>query len=429
MRSLQKILKLVVVSLGMLVPGTILSADVLHACPFCSAPSLTLSEQVAQSDVVILVQWTSAVKGTKEQSGTTTYEVLDVVRAPQAGAPTKGEKIELVRFRAGKEGDMFMLFGTKSAKLEWGSPLEVTEASYEYIKHSPSPELPTQKRLAYFLKYLEYPDLLVANDAYAEFANAPYHDIVPVAEHLPREKLRGWITDEKIQTSRLGLYGLLLGLCGNEDDAKLMESKITQPADDFRLGIDGIIGGYLLLTKETGLEVVEKSKLRDKTVPFSETYAAMQALRFMWQYGDNRISHDRLRQSMRILLDRTELADLVIADLSRWKDWDSQDRLYSLYGAEGYDIPSIKRAIVRFLLVSTKDIPKPKTEVSANATDPKPAAGTPAVEPAKTPTSKEANAQPVEVPAHVTHGLELIAKIREKDPKTVSEVERFFFVK
>ncbi|MDA0834408.1 MAG: hypothetical protein O2955_06185 [Planctomycetota bacterium] len=420
MRSLMKNLAICLVLLAS-------TTAVALACPFCSAPSLTLSEQVAQADVVVLVQWTDAVKGNKESAGATTYEVLDIVRAPQAGAPKKGEKIELVRYRAGKEGDLFVLLGTKTGKLEWGSPLDVSEASYEYIKLAPSPELPIQKRLAYFLKYLEYPDLLVANDAYAEFANAPYHEIAALTDEFPREKLREWITSQKVQTSRLGLYGLLLGLSGNEDDAELMEKTITAPSEEFRLGIDGIIGGYLLLKGEPGLEIIESSKLRDKTVPFSETYAAMQALRFMWQYGDEKISHERLRESMRILLDRPELADLVIADLARWKDWNSQERLAKLYGAEEYNIPSIKRAIVRFLLVSTKDIPKPTIETKAK--DNEDVAVASAQNGKTNPTDKDESATPTELPKHVVRGEKLLDEIRKKDPKTVSEVERFFFVK
>jgi hypothetical protein len=58
---------------------------------------------------------------------------------------------------------------------------------------------------------------------------------------------------------------------------------------------------------------------------------------------------------MRLLLDRPEIADLVIADLGRWKDWSVQDRLMELYGEDDYNIPYIKRAIVRYLLASCSD--------------------------------------------------------------------------
>ena len=48
------------------------------ACPFCSAPSLTLSEQVAETDAVALVQWVEATKPTEESAGRTKYEIVDV---------------------------------------------------------------------------------------------------------------------------------------------------------------------------------------------------------------------------------------------------------------------------------------------------------------------------------------------------------------
>ena len=212
---------------------------------------------------------------------------------------------------------------------------------------------------------------------------------------MPREKIRKWITNRDTPATRLGLYGLLLGLSGTAKDAELMKKKIIEETDDFRLGIDGVISGYLLLTGAKGLDVVDNAKLKNKEVPFSETYAAMQALRFIWSYGEDNIDKERLRQSMRILLDRPELADLVIADLARWKDWSVQDRLMNLYGADEYNIPSIKRAVVRYMLVCSKDAPQ---------------------------------GDAAETPDYVEDAKEHLETLRDKDPKTVREAERFFFI-
>lgn len=369
-----------------------------EACPFCAAPSLTLAEQVAQSDGTILVQWASGVKATDDSAGSTTFEVKQVVRNFKDLAKV-GAKITLPRYRAGKAGDLFMLMGTqidKGKSIEWGSPLEVTEGSFNYISQAPNPELPIAKRLEYYVKFLEFSDQLVANDAYGEFANAPYEDIVKIGTKLPRDKIRGWVTNPETPATRMGLYGLLIGLCGNADDAKAIEAKILQKSDEFRLGIDGLISGYLLLTGAKGLDVIDKAKLSNKDVPFSETYAAMQAIRFHMQYGEGKIERERLLASMRILLERPELADLVIADLSRWKDWSLQDRLMKMYGNGEYNIPSIKRAIVRFMLVSSKDLPK-EAVAGENA----------------------------KLPKHVEVGLANIKLLREKDPKTVSEAEKY----
>lgn len=370
-------------------------ATAVTACPFCSAPSLTLTEQLAQSDAAALVHWVDATKGSDANpAGDTTYEVVDVLKG-SGDSPKKGQRITLARYRAGQKGDLFLLMGTQGTVIEWSSPLEVTEASYNYMAQAPSPESPTQERLAYFLKFVEYPDPLVANDAYAEFANAPYKDIAPLAGKLPREKVRAWVMNPDTPATRLGLYGLLLGLCGTDEDAALMKEKISESTQDFRLGIDGVMSGYLLLAGEEGLHLIDKTKLKNKQAPFSETYAAMQALRFMWTYAPARIDKARLRQSMRTLLDRPELADLVVADLARWKDWSVQDRLMELYGAEEYDIPSIKRAIIRYMLVSTKDAP---------------------------------SADGVEQPDHVKKAKQHLAVLRKMDPKTVREAERFFFL-
>ena len=377
------------------------------ACPFCSAPSLTLSEQYAKADAAILGQWISGEMATKDRLGSTTYEIVQVARTPFKSAENgkaengkaveKGKQITLERYRAGKKGDLSLLLGSRSKgeSIEWGSPLDVSAASYNYIVEAPSQETKPEQRLTYYLKYLENSDRLVADDAYSEFANAPYKNIVPLANQFPRESLRKWLVSPDVPATRTGLYGLMLGLCGSADDAPLMQAKIMESGQDFRLGIDGVMGGYLMLTGEKGLAEIEKSKLQDKQVAFSETYAAMQALRFLWSHGEGRISGERLKTSMRLLLDRPEVADLVIGDLTRWKDWSIQARLMELYGADEYNIPSLKRAIIRYMIASTKDVPAGGGDTT---------------------------------PRHATEGARYLEELRNKDAKMVNDAERFFFL-
>lgn len=390
-----------------------------QCCPFCSAPSLTLSEQVAQADAVVLVKWVTGQPAKLSDAGSTEFEVVEIVHQPEGSKLSEGSKINLIRYRAAKAGDQFMLFGTKvESAIEWGSPLEVTKEAYHYMRNSPKPGSEPTERLQYFLKYLETGDKMVADDAFGEFANAAYADVAKLTTELPRLKLRKWMSSKEIAPGRLGLYGMMLGLCGNDEDAKLMETKIVEPTNDFRLGIDGIMGGYLLLTGDKGLTLLEESKFQDKKAPFSETYAALQAVRFMWQYGDGRISAERLRQSMRLLLDRPELADLVIADLSRMKDWSVQDKLMSMYDNET-NIPSVKRAIVRYMLSSIKDTGEKKSD---NAS----AGGAGAVSSADNSATK----LPEHVlPQHVLKGQKCLKELEEKDPKTVTEAKRFFLAK
>ena len=388
------------------------TASMAMACPFCAAPSLTLGEQLDGADAAVLVEWVAGKEPTEKLPGSTTYNIVEVVRGSK-DVLKKGKPVVLSRFRVGKKGDLFVLLGTKGKIIEWGSPLEVTKKSYQYMIEAPSPGTNPVKRLAYYLKFFENEDSMIANDAYAEFANAPYDDITKLAKQMPREKIQKWLLSDTTSVTRIGLYGLMLGLCGNEKDAELMQEKINQSTGDFRLGIDGVISGYLLLTGAKGLDDIDRTKLKNlylvdkngkhildkdgekQPIPFSETYAAMQALRFMWTYGEGRIDKDRLRQSMRLLLTRSELADLVIADLARWKDWAVADDVMALYTAEEYNIPSIKRAIVRFMLVASRDY------------------------------------QPgdnVQVPEYVTKAKSHLATIKKTDPATYRQAERFFLL-
>jgi len=369
-----------------------------EGCPLCGAPALTFSEQYSKADAAVLVQWVGAVEPTEKDLGSTTYEIVEVARAPETTLQ-KGQKITLERFRAGKKGNLALILGTrtKAETIEWGNPLEVTETAYHYISQAPPPESPPAKRLAYFVNFLEYPDPGIAADAYQEFANAPYKDVVSITKAMPRDKLRRWIADDKTPPSRLNLYGLMLGLCGNDEDAALMEQKIVDTNEDFRLGIDGVMGGYLLLTGEKGLKVIENSKIVAKNVPFSEAYSARQAILFIAMYGAGRIPAERLNASLRLMLEtRPELADLLIGDLARAKDWGLQKRLMELYGTEGYDIPAVKRAIARFMIASTKDVPSGGAEQRT--------------------------------PPHAEQGAKFLEQLRAKDPKIVGEAERYFFL-
>ncbi|MEZ5940975.1 MAG: hypothetical protein R3C18_06260 [Planctomycetaceae bacterium] len=380
-------------SFSVLLACLVLGVSVANACPFCSAPSLTLTEQLNSSEAAVLVQWKGGKPANLDEgfAGTTTYEVVRVVH--DATSKLKpGETLQLDRYRAGKSGDLFVLLGTVNENVEWSSPLEVTETTFNYMTQAPTKEEPAAKRLSYFLKFLEFSDSVIANDAYAEFANAPYADIVAIKEQFPKEKLREWLVDPQVNPTRIGLYGMMLGLCGEPTDAAFLEKKILEPTDEFRLGIDGVMGGYLLLTGSKGLDTLVENKLAPSDTLFSETFAAMQALRFMWTYGDQRIPAEDLRKSMRVLLGRPNLADLVIVDLARWQDWGVMAQLVGLYNEKEYDIPSIKRAIVRFLMIATK-----------------------------------ADSESGITPQQSELAQKSLDMLRESDPKTVKAAEKYFF--
>jgi len=372
-------------------------------CPFCDAPSLTLSELLEESQHLLLAKWTGGDKPTNESAGTAKFTIIEVAKSKD-DAFKVGEEIVLPQYIAGNEDGSYILMGPDTKLIDWHVPSEATAETWKYVKNLPPPvtdEKDKIERLAYFLDYLEHPETTVSNDAYGEFAAAAYEVIKPLSDRMPREKLRAWVTSSETSVSRLGLYGLLLGLCGKEEDAAAMKEKILNANADFRLGIEGVMSGYLIITKEAGLKVLEDNKMLAKTyvnqdgeekkLPFSETYAAMQTLRFMWVYEPDCIPKQRLKESMRLLLNRPQMADLVIADLARWKDWGVQDQLMTMYDDTDYNIPSVKRAIIKYFHYCTEDVPE--------------------------------DADPL--PEYAVSAAEHMKTLEEKDPKTVRMTKRF----
>ncbi len=364
-------------------------------CPFCPPASATLSEQAAESDAVALVRLVKTAKA-KDKAATTTLEVVSILKNFGDRLEEKGE-VQVPGEASGKMGDLFLLMGTAegrdAAVFTWDAPQPISEIGFYYLKQAPGPEAPKEKRLRYFLKFLEYPDPLLATDAYSEFAKADYSDLVLIKDALPREKIRQWIKNPDTLASRLGLYGLMLGISGKKSDAELLEAKILDDADKTRLGIDGIMGGYLLLTGDAGMDLLEKTKIKNPKAPIADVHAAMAAFRFLWQYGQGVIPKDRLRSAMRLLVDRPDVADMAIADLARWQDWSVQDRLMEIYKKGNPDNPlgeiTVRRAVIRYMIAGTLD-----------GTD---------------------NPTP---PPHVANAKKHLEALRKLDPRTVENFER-----
>src|SRR4051812_45533925 len=109
-------------SLRLMIGGFLaLAAGAALACPFCAGPQLTMAEQVQQADAVALVRWASGTPAKDQDPGSTDYEILEILRQPETSDFERGQELTLVRYRAAKPGDLFLLLGTKSgAILDWG---------------------------------------------------------------------------------------------------------------------------------------------------------------------------------------------------------------------------------------------------------------------------------------------------------------------
>ncbi len=372
------------------------SASVAMACPFCAPTDPTLSERVSQADAALLGQWVSAQKAENSAGGQTKFSVLSALKFPEQQKP---ETIQVPDFVRGQTGDLFLLLGqldpdSKSIIL-WERPEAITETAFQYVNQAPAPETAPAKRLEYFHRFLEFPDALIGDDAYAEFAKAPYEAVFLARESFSREKLRKWLTSDDVLAPRRGLYGLMLGLVGNQEDAELLRGLIDDNSDTVRLGIDGVMAGFVLINGNEGLQHLRRTIFEDPDTPITDVHAALTAMRFLWTSGPPDVSRDSIKATARAALDRPEAADLAIADLARWKDWSVQDQLMTLYMQKKSDNPlgqiATRRAIIRYFLASTLD-----------------------------------KGEATETPEHIERANKYLAEIRKIDPRGVAAAERIF---
>lgn len=328
----------------------------------------TFGEAFHRYKTVAIGEFVDAGETDQRSWVTATFRVTDVLQ----GAAEHVGQLVTVRIQSGPtSGDVAVLVTDREARQATSaqpafaafSRIGISPAAVRYVASLPRERDASAESLPFYIRFLEHDDETIARDAFGHCSTADCSTLRTIADQLPRESLRRWVMSDEIDVRRRGFYGLMLGACGEEKDQALLHSKIVEESGQFYPGGDGIIAGYFLLAGEPGLAFVEKRNLRDDAVSFHETYFAMVALRTLWNVAvdskehedssETKITKDRLRQSMRILLGRPNLADLAIGELTHWSDWSQMDEIYALYGAEGYDVPTIRRAIIRYFLMAT----------------------------------------------------------------------------
>ena len=386
----------------------------VSACPFCIAPMQTWAEMVSEANVVVLARLVSTSDGSNKQAPHAMMEVMKVHKGKSlipasnlvslddyvfgqtgdvfllkgslqdvglpaltdtfandyeenvTGKPNSDSKIQTVSATAVKDssnvsvlkpakGETEESLGDSKKELVWDYVERVTEESFSYIVNAPDPSVDPVERLKYFVKFLEHSDQLVASDAWGEFANSQYSDIAKIRELYPRASLRTWISNKNTSPERLGLYGMLLGLCGTSEDALFLRQQIGQPVnDDIRFGVEGMMGGLLLLEGEGGLQFLEKTRIETPGVSSLECFAVVQALQFVYVYEPDLLPKQRLRDALHPLVQHSEMREIVIRNLARWEDWGVLAQLGEAYEASKADDQQTAMAVVGFLLTCQK---------------------------------------------------------------------------
>ncbi|QDU94156.1 hypothetical protein [Lignipirellula cremea] len=324
----------VLLSAGILL-GAAFSAGSAWACPFCAAQSQTFAQEMASSDIFALVKLREAPPKYDPDSAdlAKTPFLIDQVLKGAEHLPPLGDQKErvlpLLFFGEGQIGDTFLVTGVDPPKLLWSTPMKVTPAIEKYLLALDS--LPTEgpARMAHFYPYLEHPDEVLARDAYDEFALAPYSDLIGIREQLNHEQVVGWIKTPEIPSHRRRLYFVMLSVINQKSDAAWLEKMMLSKDRKEKSALDAMIGCYLTLTGEKGLDFVVEHFITNKEASYGDLFASILALRF--HATEDYLPREKIAGALRRLLERPQAADLVIPDLARMEDWSVVDRVVELF--------------------------------------------------------------------------------------------------
>ena len=186
-------------------------------CPFCSAVSQTLRQEMKQMDTVAI-----ALRVEAESESVSTFEIVRVLKGDQLIKPS--QQVRINYFGRADQEQRFLVMGIDPPDLLWSSPLAVSAKAIEYIDQvTRLPEEAALARRRFFLQHLDDPDPVLSRDVYDEFASASYADMLHLKDDYDRRLLLEWVKDVDLSPDRRRLYLVMLGICGQQEDADAWE--------------------------------------------------------------------------------------------------------------------------------------------------------------------------------------------------------------
>lgn len=333
-----------------------LSVSTAVACPFCTAISETYREQLASMDVVVVAKSQAPSEAGAAAARKEKFEVTEILKGPQW--ITKGSAVETIVFGdLGDDKKQFLIMGVDPPKTAWSAPMPLTDRMVRYLRQLPDLPEDEVEQLAFFMEYLEDEEESLATDAYGEFARAPYDVVKKLKPRMDRRKLIEWIRDPAVPTTRRRLYLTMLGVCGSRNDLPMLEQLLRSDDRTYKSGLDALVACYLTLAGPDGMGLVEELFLKDPEAEYTDTYAAIMALRFHGSETDV-IPRKRILEALHHVLDRPQLADLVIPDLARWEDWSVMPRLVQLFKEADEKTAWLRVPVVNYL----RACPRPEAQ-------------------------------------------------------------------
>jgi hypothetical protein len=326
----------------------LLTGSVASACSICGgsfSTRTTLREKFAQSVVVVEGTLKNGKPNADDLGGTTEFHFGTVLKTSDAWKDTKLVVLPKYYPTIGTTPTPYLIFfEVADNKLLMMHGVESTTALVEYLKTITKYSKPDKLLPAAFTN-LEAAEAGVAGEAFLEFALANDADIAAARKLYDPKKLRAWMNAKETPVERIGVYAILLGLCGDAaTDAVAFRKWMAE--ERFATQLSGLLAGLVQLEAKVGWKELN-SILVDAKQPFTTRLSALLALRFLQATAG--VTHrEAIVQSCGALVTDAEFADVIIDDLRRWAWWDHTATVLGSYAVKAPK--TLKRTIVRYAL-------------------------------------------------------------------------------
>ena len=329
----------------------------LQACSFCSGGLIdrgTLREQALKADAIVLGTLKNAKPGEDIRTGTTEFHFDEIVKSGPEFKPAK--MIVLPRYiptPGGPADSQLFLFGVVDGKPDIVASVPGSTAVAAYVRNVVKlKDQPVAARLGFFFSHLDSTDATIAADAFTEFAKATDAEILSSKAGWKPAVLRQFLTDPKTPVERLGVYAMLLGLCGDRESVPLLAKSLGGALSDrVAANLGGFLAGYVLLDAKAGWKRLGEI-VHDGQRPFELRLSAINAVRY-FQANRPVESKAEVLSCYRELLSNPDFADVALDDLRRWGWWDLTAEVLAQYGKPTHTAPIIRNGIIRYALTCT----------------------------------------------------------------------------
>jgi hypothetical protein len=321
------------------------------ACNFNESAGRITLRQEAVTSFILLGHFENA-RGTKKD-GTTDFVIS---RALKSDAALVGKKVvtfpQFVSIPDPKNPPRFLVLGdVKDGKIELYKGILETPTLVGYVEGLLKIDAKDRvKLMRYAFDFLEHEEDVISADAFEVFIASTDPDIRKVGQALAPEKLRKWLRAKNTPDSRLRLYAYLLANCGKPEDAILLRRLLDKLVKKTVVPqLDGILTAYTLLDPKAGWAYT--CALMKENQDFIVLHSGLRAARYFHNTQPEVLSEADLLRAIKYLLDNPNMADLAIDELRKWKCWKLTDEVLALMKKEGFDVPIIRRSVVKYALL------------------------------------------------------------------------------